>query len=574
VNNTGTVTSSGAGSVVNFGFNQSSWSNIGGTLVASSGGTLNAGNNNGSWSGSGLGTITASGGTVNINGTFSTAELALSTVSVSGGGTLNITGTLDNTALVAPTGGAYTLGSGTISGGTVDGSLGALTFSNANGTLSGVTMANAFTVPTNARFTSTSGTTFTGSTTFSGGNTVYLANGTGTDLTIGSTGTWAGQVSIDQSGTGAVSMLNQGIFNHSLGASNIYGNSYSFTFNNSGTVESTAGSLTVGFYSADTIDNTGTMEANGSGATLDAGYNLSTLSNLAGNTLTGGTWIASNGGTLVLPNATNSIVTNGATTVLELSGAGSSIESGPSNHPLEQTLTTNNGTLEVLGGRNYVGTTALTNNGTIQLGGGTFSGTSLVNGGTSTLSGFGTVTPTSGGITIAGGAAVSPGSAASSQYVNTLTFGTSATFGTSGSYTFDIMNSVSPTPGVDNDTINVTGTLTVSSTMGSPFTINVESINPGTGLPGLANFSSSGTYQWTLLTATTSISGFNASDFAINTSAFANGLGAGTFFVSANSNDLYLNFTPVPEPSTWALMAAGVAVLGLAGWRRRRPATA
>jgi hypothetical protein len=138
-----------------------------------------------------------------------------------------------------------------------------------------------------------------------------------------------------------------------------------------------------------------------------------------------------------------------------------------------------------------------------------------------------------------------------------------------GATTFDIMNSMSPTPGVDNDTINVTGTLTVSATAGNPFTINLESINPGTGLPGMANFSSLGTYQWTLLSATT-ISGFSASDFTINDSSFTNSIGIGGFFVSASGSDIFLNFTPIPEPSTWALMAAGVAALGFAGWRRRR----
>jgi hypothetical protein len=165
---------------------------------------------------------------------------------------------------------------------------------------------------------------------------------------------------------------------------------------------------------------------------------------------------------------------------------------------------------------------------------------------------------------------VSPGTAAANQFVGTLSFGGAGNLGPGGAYTFDIMNSISPVAGTDNDTITVAGTLTVGATPVSPFTISLESINPGTGLPGPANFSSAGTYQWTLLSAS-SISGFNASDFMINTSSFANGLGNGTFYVSASSTDIFLDFTPVPEPSSWALIGAGVAAIGIVSLRRRRP---
>jgi hypothetical protein len=67
------------------------------------------------------------------------------------------------------------------------------------------------------------------------------------------------------------------------------------------------------------------------------------------------------------------------------------------------------------------------------------------------------------------------------------------------------------------------------------------------------------------------VSGFNASDFTINTSSFANGMGGGNFSVSSDSTDIYLNFTPVPEPSTWMLMAGGAALVGLVSIKRQPP---
>jgi hypothetical protein len=153
--------------------------------------------------------------------------------------------------------------------------------------------------------------------------------------------------------------------------------------------------------------------------------------------------------------------------------------------------------------------------------------------------------------------------------VNTLSFGSNGgSLASGGTYAFDIMDSTAPVAGVDNDTISVAGTLNVGASAGDPFTISLESINPGTGSPGLASFSSSGTYQWTLASAAT-ITGFSASDFTINTHAFANGLGSGRFFISATGTDIFLNFTPVPEPAPWALMGVGAAAIGLCSLRRR-----
>ena len=110
----------------------------------------------------------------------------------------------------------------------------------------------------------------------------------------------------------------------------------------------------------------------------------------------------------------------------------------------------------------------------------------------------------------------------------------------------------------------------MTSTPGSPFSIAVESIDPASGNPGLANFNPAQPYSWTLVSAG-SISGFNPADFSFNTSAFQNSLGGGSFSMGQLGNSLTLNFVPVPEPGTWALLLAGVAVVAI-GARVRKDA--
>jgi hypothetical protein len=40
--------------------------------------------------------------------------------------------------------------------------------------------------------------------------------------------------------------------------------------------------------------------------------------------------------------------------------------------------------------------------------------------------------------------------------------------------------------------------------------------------------------------------------------------------LSTVGSDVLLNFTPVPEPSTWALLLAGLGLVGFRKLRRRR----
>jgi hypothetical protein len=86
----------------------------------------------------------------------------------------------------------------------------------------------------------------------------------------------------------------------------------------------------------------------------------------------------------------------------------------------------------------------------------------------------------------------------------------------------------------------------------------------------VADFNASNGYAW-LIAHTDGITGFNAANISINTVNFTNSLGAtGAFNVSAVGNDIYLNFSPVPEPSTYALLTAGLGLLLLKTARRRR----
>jgi hypothetical protein len=566
-NSSGLIEANGGNLIL--GYYSQSVANAGALEATGSSSTLTLGTGGTPWTNTGSILATANG-TVNLGGSFSTANLTSGTINANSGGVLNITGSLNNAGatLAPPNTGIFTLSGGTITGGTVSG--GALTFGTSAGTLSGVTMNGAFALPTSpGALFYVNNTVFTGGTTTfptSGSDYVYL-NGPSmsTALTISSSATWTGSMELYNNTGNPLNVVIQGIVDHMAGGDYFYGAGYGLTLTNSGTIEASAGgSLTLGYYAGDIVTNQagGTIEANGATMYLDS--NASNTTNLASGVLTGGTWIATGGGLLDFQGTGNTVVTNGAGTTVILSGSTSRFESGPSNFSLEQTLTTNNGTLEVLSGRNFASTSgAFANNGTIQLGGGTLTTTgSITNGAGSVLSGFGTFNPT-GGVTIGSGATVSPGVATTGNYVASMTFN-SAVLGTGGSYTFDVSNA-GGAAGSGYDTINVTGGLNVAA---SSFTINLESINPGSGNPGAATFNPATSYQWTLISSS-SLTNFQASDFTLNTASFSNSLAGGGFSFTSVGNNIDLNFTPVPEPSTWALMAAGLSVLGYAGYRRR-----
>ena len=223
----------------------------------------------------------------------------------------------------------------------------------------------------------------------------------------------------------------------------------------------------------------------------------------------------------------------------------------------------NSGTLTLTGASTYTGVTTigygklLVTNST---GSATGSGAVVVNDGT-TFGGTGSI---SGALMINSGGSVSPGASPGQLQV-----GDGTTFASGGRYVFEI-NSTVGTPGTNWDLLSISGGLTISATVSTPFVLDLVSLTAGNASGALANFNSANDYSWKFVTTTTGITGFSAGAFQYNASNFANNLNIGHFYVSQTGNDLYLNFTPVPEPTTWVLLSLGLSSVLLSLRRKSR----
>jgi fibronectin-binding autotransporter adhesin len=194
-----------------------------------------------------------------------------------------------------------------------------------------------------------------------------------------------------------------------------------------------------------------------------------------------------------------------------------------------------------------------------------------------TIGGFGTFAPT-GGITIGSCNTLAPGM--NNAAVGYLNFASNLTLASGGTYEWNIAYAGGVNgpahDGIVWDQVNVvSGNLNITATPGSPFNVKLATTDLSGTLTPLPAFDYNSVHSWTIATiapvnSTGLFTNFNAADFTIDATNFKNSLGAGTFFMSQSGNSLMLNFTPVPEPSTWALLLCGAGAVLLPALRRRR----
>jgi fibronectin-binding autotransporter adhesin len=208
------------------------------------------------------------------------------------------------------------------------------------------------------------------------------------------------------------------------------------------------------------------------------------------------------------------------------------------------------GATSVVGGKLVVTNTSgsATGTGAVTVGsGGTFGGTGII----------------TGPLQLNAGGIVAPGASPGNLTVGATTWEGGAHF------SFEL-NDASGAAGSQWDLLTISGALTINATAGNRFVLDLVSLTTGNANGLLANFDSGNSASWQFVTASGGITGFSAGAFEYNASQFQNSLGGGHFFVSQSGNSLLLNFTPVPEPGTWLLLAAGAGLLALTAIRRRR----
>ena len=186
-----------------------------------------------------------------------------------------------------------------------------------------------------------------------------------------------------------------------------------------------------------------------------------------------------------------------------------------------------------------------------------------------TINGRGTIL---GDMVVGGGATVSPGNS-----TGLLTETGAVTFAGGGRYTFEINNAIGAAGSSSGWDLFDVGSLSITATSLNPFSVDLVTLTSAQ-TPGLAdNFNPNGTFYWLFLDAGSAITTWDASAFQINASGFQNP--ASNLFtvvrgdasgVGGTNQQLYVAYIGVPEPSTVMLAGVGIAAVAWTIHRQRR----